>query len=69
MEKEKLSFEVVCQIGDYGIIKCKEKQFYNDRSKTCITETWYDVCLDGGNGDIVASFRGLIEARKWAKEN
>lgn len=69
MDKEKLSFELVGKIGDYGILKCKEKKLDHSGKPYGKTETWYDVCLNGGEGDIVASFGGIREAKKWAKEH
>lgn len=69
MDKEKLGFEFVCRVGDYGIIKCKEKKLDNSGRQYGKIKTWYDVCLDNGDGDIVASFGGVKEAKKWAKEN
>lgn len=32
-------------------------------------QTWYDVCLCYGGGDIVFSSKKKCEAMKWAKEN
>lgn len=69
MEKKTIDSFKVETIGDYGIIMCREK-WYWDNGKVCGgTQTWYDVCLDHGNGDIVASFDKIRAARKWAKEN
>ena len=56
-------------IGVYTIIKSTEQVYWDDGKRFGSADVWYDVCLDGGNGDIVASFDKLNEARKWAKEN
>ena len=69
MDKEKLSFDLVGKVGCYGIFKCKERRLDNNGKPYGKIETWYDVCLDNGDGDIVASFGGVREAKKWAKEN
>ena len=40
----------------------------NEKPYGCI-QTWYDICLDNGDGDIVSSYDNIKAARKWAKEN
>jgi hypothetical protein len=66
MEREILSIEIVETIGEYTILRTKEIAIGGQgRHKM----TFYDVCLDSGNGDIVCSCQNLKEARKWAKEN
>lgn len=56
-------------IGKYTIVRTVEiTYFYNDKMHEK-SKTWYDVCLDNGDGDIVYSCDKLNEARKWAKEN
>lgn len=67
MEKEIISADIIELIGEYGIVKTKEKTFLN--GKPWAIKIWYDICLDHGDGDIVASYRTLKTARKWAKEN
>ena len=64
MEKEILSCEIVDIVDEYGIEKTRERVLGFGT-----IHTWYDVCLERGEGDIVASFRTLKEARRWAKEN
>lgn len=69
MEKKTIESFKVETIGEYGIIRCREK-WYWDNGKVCGgTQIWYDIALDKGDGDIVASFNGIRAARKWAKEN
>lgn len=69
MEKKTIDSFKVETVGDYGIIMCREK-WYLDNGKVCGgTKIWYDICLDKGEGDIVASFDKIRAARKWAKEN
>ena len=55
-------------IGEYGIIRYKEKVFF-ESGKSFKTQAGYDVALEYGNGDVVASFHYIKDARKWAKEN
>ena len=68
MEKKVVDILVVEKVGEYGILKTKEKLVWNN-GKVFGSNISYDVALDSGDGDIVASFKKLTEARKWAKEN
>lgn len=68
MEKKVVDASIVETIGEYGIAKIKEETIWNN-GKVFGKKTFYDVCLDKGEGDIVASFNRLSDARKWAKEN
>lgn len=68
MYKTIIENNIVEIIGEYGIIKYKEKLYFDD-GKLCRTRSGYDVALEHGNGDIVTSFDYIKEARKWAKEN
>lgn len=65
--KEIISADIVKVVGDYGIVKVKERLFINGKPHKATT--WYDVCIDHGDGDIVTSYKTLKEAVKWAKEN
>lgn len=67
MYKETLEHKLVQKIGQYGIVKTKEQFYLNDGRRFGREHVVYDVCLDGGDGDIVASFNMLKVARKWAK--
>ena len=67
MEKKIVEVSIVETIGKYGIVKVKEETVW-DNGKIFIRKTFYDVCLEYGEGDIVASFSGIRAARKWAKE-
>ena len=58
--------KIVETIGEYTIVKIKEIMCSNN-GKYFGMGIWHDICLDGGEGDIVASFRKLKDARKWAK--
>ena len=69
MYKQVLTNEIVDTINKYTIIKTKEKHLDYMGTLYGRTEVWYDVCLDNGDGDIVASFKTVKEARKWAKED
>lgn len=68
MEKKVVDASIIETIGEYGIAKVKEETIWNN-GKVFGKKTFYDVCLDKGEGDIVASFNKLSDARKWAKEN
>lgn len=68
MERKVVDSIVVETIGEYGIVKVKEDTVWNN-GKVFGSKTLYDVCLEQGEGDIVASFDILIDACRWAKEN
>lgn len=68
MYTKTLDSNIVEIIGEYGIIKYKEKAFW-DNGKPFGTHSGYDVALDHGEGDIVMTFDRIKDARKWAKEN
>ena len=69
MYKQVLTNEIVDTINKYTIIKMKEKNLDYMGTLYGHTEVWYNVCLDNEDGDIVASFKTVNEARKWAREN
>ena len=69
MYKQVLTNEIVDTINKCTIIKTKEKHLDYMGTLYGHTEVWYDVCLDNGEGDVVASFKTVKEARKWAKED
>ena len=69
MNKETLECKLMQVIGQYGIIKCIERQLFGTKMKPGRKYTIYDVCLDRGDGDIVYSCEKIIDARKWAREN
>ncbi len=68
MERKVVDAKIVECIGEYGIAKVKEETIWNN-GKVFGKKILYDVCLEHGKGDIVASFNKMIDARKWAKEN
>lgn len=68
MEKKVVDSVVVEIIGEYGIAKVKEETVWNN-GKVFGKKILYDVCLEQGDGDIVASFDKIGDARKWVKEN
>lgn len=68
-ERELISTKVVETIGEYTIVKTKETTTYINGKAYGSTCVWYDVCLDNGDGDIVASYDNIKAVRKWAKEN
>jgi hypothetical protein len=68
METKVVEASIVETIGEYGIVKVREETVWDNGKVFCRT-TLYDVCLERGEGDIVASFPKISDARKWAKEN
>ena len=68
-ERELISSEIVETIGEYTIVKTKERMVDVNGKPYGRIHVWLDVCLDNGDGDIVASFKTLKAARKWVKEN
>ena len=68
MERKVVDASIVEIIGEYGIAKIKERSIWNN-GKVFGSKIFYDVCLEHGEGDIVASFDKIKDARKWAKEN
>lgn len=68
MERKVVDSIVVELVGEYGIAKVIEHTVWNN-GKVFGRKTVYDVCLEHGEGDIVASFERITDARKWAKEN
>ena len=68
MERKIVNAELKEIIGEYGIVKVKEQTVWNNGKVFGSTIT-YDVCLEQGEGDIVASFSKIKDAKKWAKEN
>lgn len=67
MYKNVLEHKIVQIIGQYGIVKTKEQYYLDDGSRFGREHVVYDVCLDHGDGDIVASFNMLKLARKYAR--
>ena len=68
MEKIVVDAVLVTTIGEYGIVRVVEHSVWNN-GKVFNKKIIYDVCLEHGDGDIVASFSKSRDARKWAKEN
>jgi hypothetical protein len=68
MERKVVDSILVTTVGEYGIVRVVEQLLWNN-GKVFRKQIMYDVCLDHGDGDIVASFNKSIDARKWAKEN
>lgn len=68
METRVVEASIVETIGEYGVVKIKEETIWNN-GNVFSRKTFYDVCLEHGDGDIVASFNKLKDARNWAKEN
>lgn len=69
MTREIISRKLVKTINEYGIVESKERKLDVYGKQYGRMQTWYDVCLDAGDGDIVYSCRNLIKAERWTKEN
>jgi hypothetical protein len=69
MKKEVVETKVMQTIGVYTIVKSVEQTYWDNGKRFGRANIWYDICLDGGDGDIVASYDKLNDARRWAKEN
>lgn len=69
MEKKTTEAFLIEKVGEYGIVRCKERLFLANGKAYGKMRVCYDVCLEHGDGDIVASFNKIGAARKWAKEN
>ena len=67
MRKEIMETKIMQTIGAYTIVKSTEQMYWDDGRRAGRAHIWYDICLDGGNGDIVASYDKLNEARRWAR--
>ena len=67
MRKEIIETKIMQTIGAYTIVKSVEQAYWDDGTRAGRAHNWYDICLDGGNGDIVASHEKLNEARRWAR--
>ena len=68
MERKVVDSIVVTTVCEYGIVRVVEHTVWNN-GKVFGKKIFYDVCLEQGDGDIVASFDKIKDARKWAKEN
>lgn len=67
METRVIEAFIVETIGTYGIAKVKEETVWSN-GKVFGRKIFYDVCLERGDGDIVASFTKLNDARRWIME-
>ena len=61
--------KVMQTVGVYTIVKSIEQLYWDNGERFGSAEVWYDICLNGGDGDIVASFDRLNEAQKWVRSN
>lgn len=68
MERKVVDSIVVNVIGEYGIVRVVEHTVWNN-GKVFGKKILYDVCLEQGEGDIVASFDRLVDVYRWIKEN
>lgn len=68
MYKEIIKTENIQTIGDYTIVKSVEQTYWDNGKRFGRADIWYDIYLDGGNGDIYESYDKLQAARKRIKE-
>ena len=65
MYRKVLESEVLQTIGEHTIVKSVEQVYFDDCTKCGKPTTWYDVCLDNGDGDIVFSCSDKGMAVEW----
>ena len=68
MFRKVLKSEIKKTIRDFTIVKSVEQVYFDDCTKCGEATTWYDVCLDGGCGDIVFSCSDMDMAIEWIEE-
>lgn len=68
MYKEIIRQENIQTLGNYTIVKSVEQTYWDNGRRFGRANTWYDICLDGGNGDIYESYDKLNAAKKRIKE-
>lgn len=69
MYKQVQETKIIQTIGQYTIAKSIEQTYWDNGVRFGKPQTWYDICLDNGDGDIIASYDKLNSALKWAKEH
>lgn len=67
MYKEIIETKIMQTIGAYTIVKSVEQAYWDNGKRFGTPDVWYDIYLDGGDGDIVASYDKLNDARRWAR--
>lgn len=67
MYQETIETKIMQTIGIYTIVKSVSQAYWDNGKRAGRAHIWYDICLDGGNGDIVTSCKKLNEARRWAR--
>ena len=65
MFRKVLESEIKTTIGEFTIVKSIEQVYFDDCTKCGKETTWYDVCLNGGDGDIVFSCSDMSMAIEW----
>ena len=68
MYKKTIKTENIQTLGNYTIVKSVEQTYWDNGKRFGGADVWYDICLDGGNGDILESYCRLQDARKRIKE-
>ena len=67
MFRKILESEIKTTIGEFTIVRSVEQVYFDDCKKCGKATTWYDICLDGGDGDIVFSCSDMDMAIEWIK--
>ena len=67
MYRKTIESEIKQTVGEYTIVKSVEQVYFDNCVKCGNAQTWYDVCLDNGDGDIVFSCDKLSDANKWIR--
>lgn len=68
MYKKTIKTENIQTLGNYTIVKSVEQTYWDNGKKFGAAQTWYDICLDGGNGDILESSDKIRTAKRRIKE-
>lgn len=64
MYRKVLKRETMKTVGEFTIVKSVEEMYFDDGKKCGNAVAWYDICLDGGDGDIICSCSDIDTAVK-----
>ena len=68
MFRKVLESEILQTVGEHTIVKSVEQVYFDNCTKCGKPTTWYDVCLDNGDGDIVFSCSNKDMAIEWIEK-
>lgn len=69
MTRRILNCEIVAEVSGFGICRVEERKLdpWTQEEKG-YKEVWYEVCEDGGKGDILDAFKTLRAAKAFARK-